>query len=182
MSKSALARENRHLRSEISRLNADHRQQVHAKNKEIDRLHAMTPAGLKTLFAQYENLEQLLKLLVKVADLADPSKGIAYDTEKVTTADNKASYPIEGQGTQRDRERLKDVGGWVSELARRVERELRPREPRPEGTSLTGGPQCWKRKCEGRGLKQSWDNDVCGYCGEPFSTYESVVKEMRASR
>lgn len=179
MSRSALDRENRHLRSEITRLNAEHRRTLNAKNQEMDRLRAMTPAGLKTLFAQYENLEPLLKLLVKVADLADPLTSVPLDSEKVTTADD--TYPIEGRGTEVDRRRMKRVGHWVSELARRVEREMRPRE-RPDGSSLTGGPQCWRRQCEGRGLKQSWDHDVCGYCGEPFSTYASVVREMGASR
>jgi hypothetical protein len=174
MSRSALDRENRHLRSEISRLNADHRQQVNAKNKEIERLHAMTPAGLKTLFAQYRHLEDLLTVLIKVADLADPIQGIAYDTDKVTTADD--TYPIEGQGTRADRQRMSWAGQEISKLTHRIEVSVKPKGEHSEG--LTGGPQCWRRQCEGRGLKQSWDNDACGYCGDPFSTYASVVREV----
>ena len=179
MSRSALDRENRHLRSEITRINAAHRRNINAKNQEIDLLRALTPAGLKTLFAQYQHLEDLLRGLIKIADLADPLQGINYDTEKVTTADT--THPIEGQGTRADRLRMKRIGDEISRLAHQVRNELRPRDGKPTGEGLTGGPQCWKRSCEGRGLKQSWDHDVCGYCGEPFTTYASVVKEMGAS-
>jgi hypothetical protein len=160
----------RHLRAEIRRLKEAHRLHLDAKDQEIEKLKHQRNAEVVTLFAQYPCLEDLLAVLVRIADYADPISSVAYDNDSVSvTADNLHDRPIEGRGTEADRRLQVDAGDEVKHLAARLKRWLEPKGPVAE---RLGARYHWARACPGRGLIQPWDTEDCRFCGEPIGTYE----------
>lgn len=172
----AYQRDNQVLRGELRRQAAHHQKAIDAKNTLIEELRSQTPTGLRALYGSYQNLEPLLILLAWIRDLADPTKAHSIDGVKVTTSGHGSG--IEGQGTKHDRDRLAKVNRWVNRWAAKLERELGVDWYEQPGESIVrGGPQCWRRQCEGRGRRQAWDQDICRFCEQPFTNYEPYFEE-----
>lgn len=173
-----LKAENGTLTSELEKKDGT----IRSLRNSVEAAEARSASAVNWLQPRFMYIHTLLALLHKVAWLADAQKAHALDGSRPGNMEQYSEdglSTVEGRSTLADRVREEHVTAWLAQLCNRIEGELQPRGPVRHDPP--GGPQCWRRECKARGLKQGWDQTVCRECGEGFGKYRPMWKLSDAS-
>lgn len=154
---------------------------INAIQAEKDRLEALTPTGLRRVYASFPELEDLIDRCAWLVSVTDPTAGRSLepsrggDNDRVLEAGQRVAWFRGHQSYVQD-----ELASLNKRLADKIEANDHDRY-KPEA------PRCWRRGCTDesgnptRGRRQSLENEVCQWCGEPFSTAQTNDRPWRTS-
>ena len=148
---------------------------------EIVRLNQTTPDGISALVRGYPHLRRLIENLATLVMRADPLKAASTQIVARSRSHNLGDgivalgdhlvTPGYAASTLSDRGRLQAADRAIAKCANDVERIVTG-EPKPKPKDLR--PRCNRRSCNQRGVRQPIGVRLCGFCGLPMNTGNTV--------
>lgn len=139
---------------------------IAAVQAEADRYRAMTPVGIRRVFASFPELEDLIDSCAWLVAMVDPTTSRSTGTiGRTSDTDNVGAMLAAGDRVQWYRGHKDFISGELAKLNRQIADKIKPTD---HDRYKPPKPRCWRRGCPRYSHHQPYDAEVCQGCGQPF--------------